>query len=106
MAAASTAAGQQHQSAAAAGGAYMDLVLDIAWLPGSDTCLAITMPLAVVVFDLAVSARKPSVAVVLPSTDFIASSAMGKSLMAHTEVRVVVLRQVSQRTVFAAHQWQ
>lgn len=60
----------------------MDLVLDIAWLPGSDTCLAVTMPLAVLVFDLAVSARQPSVAVVVPSSDLIASSAVGTHMVA------------------------
>ena len=60
----------------------MDLVLDIAWLPGSDTCLAVTMPLAVLVFDLAVSARQPSVAVVVPSSDMIASSAVGAHMVA------------------------
>ncbi|KAL3151774.1 hypothetical protein ABBQ38_012748 [Trebouxia sp. C0009 RCD-2024] len=85
LVAAGTTAGLQHQSAATAGGPYMDLVLDIAWLPASHTCLAVTMPLAVVVFDLAVSARRPSVVVMLPSTDFIASSAMGQHLVAHTE---------------------
>lgn len=67
----------------------MDLVLDIAWLPASDTRLAVTMPLAVVVFDLALSARTPSLAVVLPSADFIASSAMGLHLVTHPEVRTV-----------------
>ncbi len=60
----------------------MDLVLDIAWLPGSDTCLAVTMPLAVLVFNLAVSARQPSVAVVVPSSDLIASSAVGTHMVA------------------------
>jgi len=60
----------------------MDLVLDIAWLPGSDTCLAVTMPLAVLVFDLAVSATQPSVAAVLPSSDLIASSAVGAHMVA------------------------
>ena len=73
----------------------MDLVLDMAWLPGSDTCLAVTMPMAVVVFDLAVSARTPRVAVVVPGSDFIASSAMGMHLSAGTEVRVVVMLQKS-----------
>lgn len=92
LVAAGTTAGLQHQSAATAGGPYMDLVLDIAWLPASHTCLAVTMPLAVVVFDLAVSARRPSVVVMLPSTDFIASSAMGQHLVAHTEVRVALGR--------------
>lgn len=71
-----------HQLSARAGGGYMDLVLDIAWLPGSDTCLAVTMPLAVLVFDLAVSARQPSVAVVVPSSDLIASSAVGTHMVA------------------------
>ena len=89
LVAAATTAGLQHQSAATAAGAYMDLVLDMAWLPGSDTSLAVTMPLAVVVFDLAVSARTPSAAVVVPGTDFIASSAAGMHLVAGTEVRVV-----------------
>jgi hypothetical protein len=60
----------------------MDLVLDIAWLPGSDTCLAVTMPLAVLVFDLAVSARQPSAAVVVSSSDLIASSAVGTHMVA------------------------
>ena len=73
-------------TAATAAGAYMDLVLDIAWLPGSDTCLAVTLPLAVVVFDLALSARRPAVAIVLPGADFIASSAMGSHLLPGTEV--------------------
>jgi len=71
-----------HQLSAPAGGGYMDLVLDIAWLPGSDTCLAVTMPLAVLVFDLAVSARQPSVAVVVSSSDLIASSAVGTHMVA------------------------
>jgi len=71
-----------HQLSAPAGGGYMDLVLDIAWLPGSDTCLAVTMPLAVLVFDLAVSARQPSVTVVVPSSDLIASSAVGAHMVA------------------------
>ena len=60
----------------------MDLVLDIAWLPGSDTCLAVTMPLAVLVFDLALSATQPSVAIVVPSSDLIASSAVGAHMVA------------------------
>ena len=85
---AAATAGLQHHSAATAAGAYMDLVLDVAWLPGSDTCLAVTMPLAVVVFDLAVSARTPRVAVVVPGTNFVASSAMGMHLVAGTKVRV------------------
>ena len=89
IAAAAATTGLQHQSAATAAGAYMDLVLGVAWLPGSDTCLAVTMPLAVVVFDLAVSARAPSVAVVVPGTDFVASSAVGMHLVAGAEVRVV-----------------
>ena len=71
-----------HQLTPPAGGAYMDLVLDIAWLPDSDTCLAVTMPLAVVVFDLAVSARQPALAVVVPSSELIASSAVGTHLVA------------------------
>ena len=87
--AATATAGLQYHSAATAAGAYMDLVLDMAWLPASDTCLAVTMPMAVVVFDLAVSARTPRVAVVVPGTDFIASSAVGMHLVAGTEVRVV-----------------
>ena len=85
---AAAASGLQHHSAATAAGAYMDLVLDVAWLPGIDTCLAVTMPLAIVVFDLAVSARTPRVAVVVPGTDFVASSAMGMHLVAGTKVRV------------------
>lgn len=73
----------------------MDLVLDVAWLPSSDTCLAVTMPLAVVVYDLAVSTRHPSVAVMLPSADFVASSAMGKHLVAGKEVWRLLLMQVA-----------
>ncbi|KAL0024070.1 hypothetical protein WJX79_002966 [Trebouxia sp. C0005] len=73
---------QLSAASAAAGGGYMDLVLDIAWLPGSDTCLAVTMPLAVLVFDLAMSARQPSVAIVVPSSDLIASSAVGAHMVA------------------------
>lgn len=88
--AAAATAGLQHHDAATAAGAYTDLVLDMAWLPATDTCLAVTMPLAVVVFDLLVSARTPIVAVVLPSTDFIASSAVGVHLVAGTEVSTVV----------------
>lgn len=84
--AAAGTAGLQHHDAAIAAGAYMDLVLDMAWLPATDTCLAVTMPLAVVVFDLMVSARTPIFAVVLPSTDFIASSAVGVHLVACAEV--------------------
>ena len=71
-----------HQLSAPAGAGYMDLVLDIAWLPGSDTCLAVTVPLAVLVFDLALSARQPSVAIVVPSSDLIASSAVGAHMVA------------------------
>ena len=89
LVAAANNAGLQYHSATTAGGPYMDLVLDIAWLPGCDTCLTVTMAFAVVVYDLAVSARRPSVAVMLPSTDFIASSAMGQHLMAFTEVSAV-----------------
>lgn len=88
LAAASTA-GMLYQTAAAAAGAFMDLVLDVAWLPSSDTCLAVTMPLAVVVFDLAVSARRPSHVVVLPSADFIASSAIGTHMVAAPQVSQV-----------------
>ena len=84
--AAASLAGMQYQTAAAAAGAFMDLVLDVAWLPFSDTCLTVTMPLAVVVFDLAVSARRPSHVVVLPSADFIASSAVGSHMVAAPEV--------------------
>lgn len=86
LAAASNAGIHQLTSAATEAGAYMDLVLEIAWMPGSDTCLAVTMPLAVVVYDLTVSARRPKAAVVLPSSDFIASSAVGTHLI-RKEVR-------------------
>ena len=85
--AAASEAGLQSQTAATAAGAYMDLVLDTAWLPGSDTRVAVTMPLAVVVFDLEVSARTPCAVVVLPSADLIASSAVGQHLMAPKQVR-------------------
>lgn len=95
VAAAAATAGLQHHDAATAAGAYMDLVLDMAWLPARDTCLTVTMPLAVVVFDLVISARTPIVAVVLPSTDFIASAAVGVHLVAGAEVSPVLKRFIS-----------
>ena len=81
-----------HQLTSAAGGAYMDLVLDIAWLPGSDTCLAVTMPLVVLLFDLAVSASWPILSAVVPSSDFIASSALGTHLVTAVQVGPVVVQ--------------
>ena len=78
---AATAAGLTQLTPASANSAYMDLVLDIAWLPGSDTCLAVIMPLAVLVYDLTASAQHPAVALVLPSTESIASAAVGAHLV-------------------------
>lgn len=66
---------------------YMDQALGTAWIPGSDTCIVITMPLAVLVYDLAQSARQPLLAVIVPGSDLIASSAVGTHMVTDTEVR-------------------
>lgn len=74
------------QTPATASNPYMDLALSTTWLPGSDTILIVTMPLAVLVFDLAQSARHPLAAAVVPGTDVIASSALGTHMVSHVEV--------------------
>ena len=81
-----TPSGTSMQTPATGSNPYMDLALGTEWLPGSDTCLVVTMPVAVLVFDLAKSARHPVGAVVIPGTDLIASSAVGTHVVSHAEV--------------------
>ena len=74
------------QSPATASSPYMDLALDTAWLPGSDTHITVTTPLAVLVYDLAQSAKLPIATVVVPGNELIASSAVGCQFVTHSEV--------------------
>ena len=79
--------GTPQQTPATASNPYMDLTLGTTWLPGSDTCLVVTMPLAVLVYDLAHSARQPLLAVIVPGGDLIASSAVGTHMVTDAKVR-------------------
>lgn len=85
---AAEAIGTPLQTPAAGANPYMDLALGIAWLPGSDTVLVVTMPLAVLVYDLARSARHPLAAVGLPGSDQIASSAVGLHMISRGDDQV------------------